>query len=319
MGDILRVEALLVKKETSYGVDPTPGVTDAVRITERLFPLLKAADLFENDRADVVSGGLISVKPGIVKGGYVDIDIPWELKGKGSAYALSTDIEADPLIQACGFSVAVVTTPSSEKLTYTFVDTGHASCFMYAYAGGLLWKLSGARGNFVWDIEAGKNAKMIFKMRAMLASDPTTVSVPTPTYDASQSPAAVGCGFTLDPGTPYTPTWNKASFDAGNGVELVEDGNATDGIAAAEITERGNPQFMCTIRKDPLATYNPFALLKAVTSHTIALTQGGTQYNRVKLASSEAYLAKKPEPIDYFKSAGWNLSFAVKQANIVFD
>lgn len=319
MGDLLRVEALLVKKESSYGVDVTPGVTDAVRITARLFPLLKTRFLFDNRRDDATTGGLISAKRGIVKGGLVDLDIPWEIKGKGSAYALSTDIEADPLIQACGFSVAVDVTGAAEKLTYAPVDTGHASCTIYAYAGGQLYKILGCRGNMKWPVKAGEQGVMNFAMTGMLAADPTTVSVPSATYDSSLPPAAVGMAFTLNAGSPYTPVMSDSEFNIANGVEPEEDANSADGISQIKIFSRLNPLFTCTIKKDPLATYDPRARLKAVTSHTIAQTLGATQYNRAKLAVSESYLTTDPVPVEYKGDAGWQLSFDVKAGTIVFD
>ena len=319
MADPIRFEALWAKKESSYGVDAVPVATDAVRIKRRLFPEIKIRYVFPNRRDDIVSNSLIVPKPGVPVGRIVEFEIPWEIKGKGSAYAASTDIEGDPLLQACGMAVAVDATPSSEKLTYSLAESAHASCTLYGFAGGMRYIILGTRGNVSWPITAGEQGELVFMMKGLLVADPTTVAVPASTYDSSLAPAAVGCGFTLDPGSPYTPVFDKCAFDLGNEVDPVEDGNGTDGLNEIAIIARDNPRFTVTVRKELLSTYDPVALQKAVTSHLIDLTLGGTQYNRLKLDVNESYIGEAPQPYEYKKSAGWDLAFDVKQAVLVFD
>jgi hypothetical protein len=304
-----RFEATLVKKETTYASDPTPGTTDAVRLKDRLWMLLKARHVFENRNDDLVSNSLIAPKIGIPHGSIVDFELPWHARGKGSIYtAADTDIEGSPLLQACGLSVAL----NSGVLTFSPAESGHASCAMYGYAGGDRAKVVGIRGNWRWPFNAGVQAKMMFAMTGMFLADPDAQSVPSASYDATDAPVAVGCGFTLNPGTSYVPKWSEGEFDLGNKVEPIEDANGADGLAGIEITGR-EPKFTCTIQKDLLSSFSPRSIYKAVTSTLIDLTVGGTQYNRFALDVNESYIAKDPEPVTYRGFTGWKLTMDVKQ------
>ncbi len=313
------LRGLLAKVESTYGTDPTPTAADnGVRIVGPLWPELRVRREFENLREDVVSGTLIPVKPGNAKGRVVEFDVTWEFKGKGSAYALSTDLEADPLFRACGFSVAVVTTGGSESITYTPADTAHESCTIYGFTGGNRYIIRGCRGNLIWTVNAGQNAMLTFRMIGMLIADPTAVALPAITYDASNVPAAVGMGFDLQVGGSYNPDLRTCEFDLGNRLEIIEDGNGTDGLQGIEIPER-NPQFTCEIRQDALATYDPEALRTALTSHLVDYTLGSAQYNRLKLNVDESYLVADPEPIDYKGFNGWGITLGVKTVTLIAD
>ncbi len=315
----IRVEGMRVKVESSYGVDPTP--TQDIRLTERLWPIIRPRFQFPNRRDDVHTGTWIGAKHGVPKGGIVDIEIPWEIKGKGSAYAATTDHEADALFRACGLSSTLDATGGAEKITYAMIETSLQSCTIYAYAGGLLYIITGCRGNVKWPITAGEQGVIRFVMTGMLAADPATVAIPSASYASGLPPAAVGCAFTLNPGSSYTPNWMKAEFDLGNEVLVIEDGTGTDGLAGIEIAQRvAGPKFTVSIRKDSISSFNPRALYKAVTSGTIALTLGGTQYNRFKFAATESYLADEGKNVEYRNFAGWDLTYDVKAgATIVLD
>ena len=155
MAEPLRLEGLQIKKEVTYGVDPTPGATDAIRVVGRVWEMLNPDHVMPNRRDDVVWNTIRPGRAGIPSGRTCELTGPWELKGKGSAYAASTDVEVDPVLQACGYSVAVDTTPSAEKITYTPADSGLPSAYGYAFGGGLRYTLGGIRGNFRWPLEPG--------------------------------------------------------------------------------------------------------------------------------------------------------------------
>lgn len=318
----LRLEALLVKPEASYGVDATPGATDALRMVgERLWTAVAPEHVFPNDRDDVMNNSLTPLPGGIPRGRVMPIRGPWEVKGKGSAYAVEGDLEANPWFKACGFSVAVDTTGGSEKVTYTPADTGHGSACAYAYAGGQRYKPLGIRGDFVWKGEAGKLGRIDFDMRGLLATDPDTQSVPSATFDSSTPPAAIGVGLSLNPGSAWTPeALGNWEFQLGNRVETIEDAQAADGLSSIEIVER-KPRLIIEVRQEALATYNPYSLLAAKTNHTASLTLGQAQYNRLKLPITQMCLLKEPENIDYMGRgfAGWRLTYEVQAFTIVAD
>lgn len=317
----LRLHALLVKKEGTYGVDPTPGTGDGVRIStpDGLWPLLRPVHHWPNHRNDAASNSLVPVKPGVPVGRFVEIEIPWEMKGKGSAYAAEGDIEANPLLQACGLSVAVDVTGGAEKITYTMADTGHAGATLYGYAGALRYIVTGCRGNLVWPLRAGENANWPFRMMGMLSANPTTQAVPSATYDSSLPPVGKAAAFTINPGASWSPDVLEAEFTIGNEPQIVEDASAADGINEISLEAGRDPRLTCTVRKDALTDYDPSALLTAVTSHLIDWTHGQSQYNRAKLDINESYLLNEPEPVNYRGFAGYRITYGVKTFSIIFD
>ena len=61
-------------------------------------------------------------------------------------------------------------------------------------------------------------------------------------------------------------------------------GNLTDGIAGFDYGDV-NPSFEITVRAPVLATYDPYADIKARTTRAMTLTWGTAQFNRIKLVS----------------------------------
>src|SRR3990167_5772778 len=91
--------ATLVKKETTYGVDPTPGTSDGVRLIEPLWGILRPRMIFESRNDDLANNSLVGHKIGQPAGAVMDLELPWHARGKGSAYAnADTDVEANPLL-----------------------------------------------------------------------------------------------------------------------------------------------------------------------------------------------------------------------------
>jgi hypothetical protein len=311
----IAIRGLLAKIEGTYGTDPTPTNTDnGVRITGPLWPELTIRDEFPNLRDDVVSGTLIPVKPGVPRGRLVELDIPVEFKGKGTAYAALTDLEIYPLLLACGLSVTLDTTGGAEKITATPADSSHGSCTIWAYSGADVYKITGCRGNLVWSVAAGRLANLRFRMIGMLATDPTAAALPTITYDSATVPAAVGMSFLL--AGSYAPDVRVMEFDLGNDLQVIEDAGASDGIQGIEIPTR-NPIVTCEIRKDALTSWDTESIRRAVTNAEIDWTIGAAQYNRLKLDVNESYIIAPPRHLDYKGFNGLGLTFGVKQVSLI--
>src|SRR5260221_8264683 len=169
----IRLDGLLAKIEGPYGTASVPVVgTDAVRVTDRLWPQLQETYAWRNRRDGVASSSLIPPPPGVPRGRVIALDFGWELKGSrsGGAYSAGNKIEASPILQACECSEALVTTGGSESLTYAHADTAHSSCTIYAYAGGYLYKIVGCRGVWSWPITVGVLTSLRFQMQGILAS-----------------------------------------------------------------------------------------------------------------------------------------------------
>lgn len=316
MPTALRIEALAAKLESTYATDAVPDAsTDAVRGSERMWTLLNVDHAFPNRRDDVVNNSLRPAPPAARKGRFVTFELPWELRGAGSAYAAASDIEADPILQACGLSAAVDTTADAETVTYTPADTGHASATIYLWAGGSLYKIVGCRSDWRWPITAGENGIFRFPVSGLLLEDPAPAAAPTASYLAELPPAAVGVGLTLD---SWTPQFRSAEFNLGADVQQIEDGNASDGLHGYEIPAM-DPEFTAEVRAGDLSSdYDPYALAEAGTKGTIDLTIGDTQYNRAKLDVDDAY-PRVPGHIEYNQFAGWNLRYEVTDFSLIFD
>lgn len=92
-----RAQILAAKIQTTIGTEVTPSVsTDAV--VARLPIAVRAP--FETLDTDYVTGTM-SFGPPIIGGGYAEIDVPMNLRGKGNA-------DLDTLLRACGFSATTL-------------------------------------------------------------------------------------------------------------------------------------------------------------------------------------------------------------------
>lgn len=292
-----RLQALLVKEETQYGTDPTPVAGDGIRVVGSIWESMSPEFAFPNKREDVTSNNLIKVAPGIPAGRIMTLDFVVQMIGAGAAYASGTPVrpDMDALLMACGMSRTHVDTSSSESVSYALADDSHSSCTIWAYAGGDLFKIVGCRGNWTWEVVAGQLNQIRFTMQGMLSTAPAETAVISATYDSVVPPAAKNVGLAIVPsgGSSWTPRTGSYTITPGNTIERLDDANSTDGIEQFAITRQA-PRFNMTCRKPDLSDYTLYAQALAQTTHTIDMTVGSTQYNRVDLDIEDAYLMSDP-------------------------
>lgn len=290
----LRLEGLLVEEEVTYATDPTPSATtEGVRVVGRIWETMAPEYAFPNKREDVVSNSLVTVAPAPPKGRIMNLDFVVELIGSGAAYASGTPVRPamDALFRACGMSRTHVDTGGTESVSYALADSSHASCTIWAYAGGDLFKVVGCRGNWVWDVLAGGLGQVRFQMQGLLSTAPAETAVASITYDSVIPPAAVNMGLAIVPsgGGSWTPRLASMSVTIGNEVQRLDDVNSADGIESFEITSRA-PRVTMSVRKPDLSDYTLYARALSQVLHTIDATLGSVQYNRVDLDIDAAYL-----------------------------
>lgn len=317
MGQVLRLDGLLTKKEVTYGTDSVPVVgTDAVRVSRRLWSQIQVDYAWENLRADVASSSIIPVKPALPRGRFVRIDLFWEVKGPGSDVAP----EASPLYQACGWTE----TDGTQLFSYAQASQLHASCSIYAYAAGMVFKVVGCRGKWAWPMVVGEPAVHQFTMFGFLSVEPAPIALPGGfVYDTTEPLAGVASGLTI--GT-WAPDWLSATFDPiGNDVVRLDSGNATDGIREFDYGDV-QPTFRMTARmaRDAAglwdqATYDPYADLKARTTRALVTTWGATQFNRVKLVSGTNLSLRQIRHADSEAFVNFDLLYFVEAAILQFD
>lgn len=319
----LRIEGLLAKIESSYGVDPTPTAgDDGIRGVGRIWGALSHEWAFPNMREEVVSNSLIGVAPGTPKGRLVNIDYTVQLMGAGAAYDSGTPVrpECDPLIMACGFARTHDDTGGSEKVTYDLADTGHAGVTVYAYAGGKEFKVTHCRGNMTWSPQAGGLGTIQFQLQGLLNAVAEDATVPSITYDSVVPPPAVSMGLAIVPdgGSSWTPRAAGLEITTGHTVTRLDDVNSSDGIEGFFLA-RTEPSISMQARAVDLSDYPVYARAADRTVQTIDLTLGSTQYNRVKLDVELAYLSGDPQPADEEGFAAWQLEYALRDLQLEFD
>ena len=325
MGYSARLDGLAAKIEATYGTDSTPGpTTDAVRVSERVWSSINISHAFENLRPDAASGSLFELFPAEPGGRVVELEIAWDARGAGAAYASGTTYpEASPLFRSCGLDEAFDATPGDETVTYTPLDTGHESCTIYAYAGSMLFKIVGCRGNLVWPVTAGQLGVMRFRMRGIMESAPSNLALPAFTYQAVVPEPAAGLGMSVD-GT-WSPDLISAELDLGANVQQLDSGNAAEGVgefAISGFAPRYRLQARTPSGATPLTTYDPYDDVRTREPRTLvqALGTGGdsTTYNRINLDVTDAYV-RDPQHVDNNGFVAWDLEYILQDLAIVFD
>ena len=316
----LKIEGLMAAAEVTYGTDPTPTV--GVRGVGRLWSALSPEWAFPNLREDTMSGSIIQVAPGVPQGRMVNLTYTVELTGAGAAYKGTATIvrpPADPFFVACGMSRTHVDTGGSETVTYALADTGHGSCTIWAYAGGKLFKISGCRGSFTWAPTAGGLGEVTFTLQGVLTGV-TEADLAAVSYPAVVPPAAVGMALAIVPSAGASWTPDVAGLSVSNGTDPVrlDDVSAANGIEQFAVPAAA-PTLSFTPRVVDLSTYPAYALAAARTVHTIDMTLGSVQYNRVKLDVNLAYLVKDPGGAEDNGFAAWNVEYMLRDCAIVFD
>ncbi len=312
----LRVDGLLVKTEVTYATDAAPVAgTDGVRTSERMWSSMRIEHVFPNERTST-SASILPIAPGRRVGRIVNLELAWDARGAGAAYSASVLPEADPLFKACGMSRADDFTASSENVIYTQADTGHDSATIWVYAANKVFKLVGARGNCVWPVAAGIIGVIRFQMQGLLLAAPTEIAVPAITYDSTIPPPATG--MTLSIGA-FDPDVVTAEFNQNAGVARLDSANNAQGVAEFAINA-ADPSYTFAIKTDTLANYDPFADAEAdpPTARAIDWVLGATQYNRINLNTTAAYVLTAPGA-DQEGFTGYDLQMSALEFAIKFD
>lgn len=317
-----RIEGFLFKAESTYGVDSVPvAASDGIRGVGRIWPALSSEYAFPNDREDVMSNSLIQVAPGEPRGRVYRFDYTVQLMGAGVEYSDVTPVrpECDPLLMASAMS-RVHVNGSSGSVTYSLADTGHGSGTAYIYAGGKLFQLVGVRCTPSWSPTAGGLGQIRFQGSGVVLTTPTEVAVPAITYDTVVPPPGVAMGLAIEPsgGSSWTPRTAGMELVIGHEIEQLDDVNSAEGIEGFFVGAT-NPRFSFSARAQDLATYNGFAHARSRVSHTIAMTLGSSQWNRVSLAVSNAYLMGDPQPAEDGRFAALQYEYLCRDVSLAFN
>jgi hypothetical protein len=279
MGLRLSNEVVYVKTEVTYNTDPTPTTTDAVLVRN---VNLSAEGLRMNDRAAVRVG--LGKLQAVYGGQLKRITFECEVKGSGTA---GTAPEIGPLIEACGFEETVVAVTS---VTYNPENATHESATIYWFEGGVKRHiLTGCRGTMTLRAEAGGLLLAVFEFVGHY-TEPTDISLPSPSYDSVVPKAMVGMPVAINGVTAIVASGWEWNFNN----ELVMPGSlsATDGYGEVQISAR-DIKGQITIETVLDATLDVDALLSAGTKFAWtsgALGATGGNIVTVTTPSSSTYV-----------------------------
>lgn len=279
---------MLAKIESVYRTDaaPTAGA-DAVKIENFAWSHVGRGKLEHRPLKNTL-GPEKSVFGGALKQFTFDV----RLKGSGAVDAAP---EYGPLLRACRFDETV--TPTTGPVVYARHSTAEESCTIWVYDGAYLHKATGCRGNVTGRVEAGVVTMLSFTMTGHF-TDPTdsAIPLPSPTYDATVAPAALGLSFSVD---GYSAKPSAFDFDCGNVVSMPSDLSEVNGYGEIEVTDLA-VQGTITDKAQALSTYNWFT--KWNTDAVGALTTGvigATAGNRYTIAmASVGYRELSPGEIE---------------------
>lgn len=272
---LINREIILVEIETTYNTDPAPtGAANAVLVENPSWSH-EGARMVERNNVK----GTLAKDQQIFAGTLKQVTFDVELKGSGAA---GTPPEISHLLRACGLDETIV---ASTSVTYAPVSTGHESCTIYYYQDGILHAITGARGNVSFALEAGGIGKFSFTFTGHDAGV-SDAALPTPTYDSTVPPPAIGVTFSLG---GYAAVINAFNFDLANALAMPSNISASDGYGEIIITGR-----------DIAGSIDPEAVLVATNNYignwksgaTMAMTVGpvgGTAGNRCTFSFPDVY------------------------------
>src|SRR5690606_569024 len=244
-------------------------------------------------------------------GRIVNLSVAWEARSAGASYSETVKPEASALFRACGHSETL----ESGRYVYAPADTGHESCTIYAYAGGMLFKIVGCRGSVTWPVDAGAVGIIRFEMQGLLLDDPVPASLPAVTYQAQLPPVAAGMVLQVGGWTPEKVI--SAEFASGVELQRIDDATAADGVREFAVTLI-NPSYRIQTYAADLAVYDPYAQSRAGSAVTITQTLGTQTNNKIVLSTPQAYLETAGHT-DQNSFAAWDLQFQVRDYTITFE
>lgn len=291
----VEVGGLLLKVETTYGVDAVPVAgSDGVQmhLTDRFALGAPARLAYRGDGSAGLNPGNIGPRRRQAKSGRsLTMPIPHQFKGPGVAYSASVFPSFHTLLRGAGFSAAVTTTSGSEKWTYTPNVPGTFDGLSgIAYARRESWSFVGGLLNWNFSADGPVAPTHTFDLQAIGAL-PTDASLPNITYPALTVEPPIASAITFNLGAYVAAEVLRFSFNLGRNL-TTERVNLTAAAAHQGFYPAGfEPVLSVTLEQSafvgsPFHTsggFNPYALEEAATAFASTLKIGTVQYNNWSL------------------------------------
>lgn len=274
MPKLWRKRELLVKVESTYGVDPTPtGASNAILVSDATIEV--EGEVLERELVRGTIGDLPALRAlrrARLKGAV-------ELAGSGAA---GTAPKWGPICRAAGMSETV--TPAT-KVEYKPVSSSHESVTAYWFADGLRHRVLGARGNAKLRLAANEIPRIEFELTGLYEA-PTDTALPGGTYTGWSTPRIPNkANTTTCTLHSLAAVCRSLDVDLGNEVVARDLVNAQDVI----LTDRAVTG-QISIEAVPVATKAWFAIEDATTLGALSVIHGTSAGNIIELAASNVQI-----------------------------
>lgn len=294
-----RIRSVLVKVETSEGVDAVPAGIDALRLIEA--PRISFGAEVENDRPDLDNQLLDEEDQLEPSGKWAEISMRLQLRGLGSAYNGTTAVaEIHALKQGAGFSAVFSATPTPNWVFDT-ASTGLKSLTAKLWQGTdtgvhILHTLLGARvSRLAYTFGAGKPVIVEAALRGIYTAVSDTAII-APAYPSTTNAPRFSGANSWGLGALTGAAVRESSIVVENNLVARLSGNGGDALAGFAITGR---KLSHTARFEAarISDYNAFLKWADAVKEALAIDVPGgtgTQYNRVKFDADRAGVLSAP-------------------------
>lgn len=263
MGRLVRRTAILAKVETVYGTDSVPtGAANAILVSNASFEIN-----YNNVNRDLIRPYLGGSEQ-LVGTRFVQLQFDVELANSGTA---GTAPAWAPLLRACGFAEAVLTTPA--RVEYTPVSASFTSLSIYYHIDGVRRVALGCMGTAEIMLNEGERPMFRFTFtgldggRTAVADPSVTLSsfrVPQVVSDVNSGDINLGCTYAtgvLSSGTVFPS--RGLSINVGNtvsrkallgGQSVIISGREMTGSANLDLTQAQEVTFMSDIAANTTTT-----------------------------------------------------------------
>lgn len=287
---LIHVEDVFVKVETTEGTDAVPTGADAIQLIGPA-TLAVGAEI-ENPRPDLQNQLLDDAAPNAPAAKFCELTLKFQVRGLGSAYATTSVPEAHAVLQAHGLLAAFAASAWSYDTASTALKTVTAYCF-HGLNDGTFVKhalVAGRGSTLTIDFIAGKAVEMTSVIRGLFVTPSDTSNI-TPTYQTALPPLFAGASsWTLN---SVTPTVRKASVTIPSPLVPRLSGNATDALAGYQQASR-SPAFTADFEAAKIADYDAFSEWKNASNRALAIALGSAANNKMTIAADKATLMKAP-------------------------
>lgn len=253
-----RRTVVLAKVESSSGVDASPSAsTDAMLLFGNMNPFSLDTKIVTKD---VVRDSLTNNKD-LVGRQLANLKLDTVLMSRGSSAGAPF---FDPLIKACGFTVASGgTAAQSSSWIYTPVSTSFSTSTIYTYLDGLLTKSFGCLGTMSLSMTAGESPDLSFTLQGTY-NNPTAVALPSPTYPTDTKSMVQSAALSIGSYNAAAGLVARSiSLDWGASNTERGDVNSTYGFKGLALTSRTPTLNIVCECEDTLTNKNFFTYLNS--------------------------------------------------------